>query len=123
MSQQSSDPTIYDGLMFVSLGAVIIGIVFLVSVAERLRLVKRRLGAICTRECRLLQRGCDFIVNQIYDHRHTSPKRQRVGCESPATHSLAASSSYKTQPEKTKTKARCCCRCSDITGLLVFLRP
>lgn len=30
MSQQSSDPTIYDGLMFVSLGAVIIGIVFLV---------------------------------------------------------------------------------------------
>lgn len=30
MSQQSSDPTIYDGLMFVSLAAVIIGIVFLV---------------------------------------------------------------------------------------------
>lgn len=30
MSQQNSDPTIYDGLMFVSLGAVIIGIVFLV---------------------------------------------------------------------------------------------
>jgi hypothetical protein len=28
MSQQNSDPTIYDGLMFVSLGAVIIGIVF-----------------------------------------------------------------------------------------------
>jgi len=30
MSQPSSDPTIYDGLMFVSLGAVIIGIIFLV---------------------------------------------------------------------------------------------
>ncbi len=30
MSQQNSDPTIYDGLMFVSLGAVIVGIVFLV---------------------------------------------------------------------------------------------
>lgn len=30
MSQQSSDPTVYDGLMFVSLGAVIVGIVFLV---------------------------------------------------------------------------------------------
>lgn len=30
MSQQSSDPSIYDGLMFVSLAAVITGIVFLV---------------------------------------------------------------------------------------------
>ena len=30
MSQQNSDPTIYDGLMFVSLAAVIIGITFLV---------------------------------------------------------------------------------------------
>jgi hypothetical protein len=30
MSQQNSDPTIYDGLMFVSLGAVIVGIIFLV---------------------------------------------------------------------------------------------
>jgi hypothetical protein len=30
MSQQNSDPTIYDGLMFVSLGAVIIGIIFLI---------------------------------------------------------------------------------------------
>jgi hypothetical protein len=30
MSQQNSDPTIYDGLMFVSLGAVITGIIFLV---------------------------------------------------------------------------------------------
>ena len=30
MSQQNSEPTIYDGLMFVSLVAVIIGIVFLV---------------------------------------------------------------------------------------------
>ena len=30
MSQQNSDPNIYDGLMFVSLGAVIIGVVFLV---------------------------------------------------------------------------------------------
>lgn len=29
MSQPSSDPTIYDGLMFVALGAVIVGIVFL----------------------------------------------------------------------------------------------
>jgi hypothetical protein len=29
MSQQNSDPTIYDGLMFVALGAVIVGIVFL----------------------------------------------------------------------------------------------
>ncbi len=29
MSQRSSDPSIYDGLMFVSLGAVIVGIVFL----------------------------------------------------------------------------------------------
>lgn len=28
MSQQNSDPTIYDGLMFVSLGAIIVGIVF-----------------------------------------------------------------------------------------------
>jgi hypothetical protein len=28
MSQQSSDPTIYDALMFVSLGAIVIGIVF-----------------------------------------------------------------------------------------------
>ncbi|MEY4188949.1 MAG: hypothetical protein ACOVRM_01170 [Planctomycetaceae bacterium] len=28
MSQPSSDPTIYDGLMFVSLGATIVGIVF-----------------------------------------------------------------------------------------------
>lgn len=30
MSQQSSDPTVYDGLMFVALGAVIVGIIFLV---------------------------------------------------------------------------------------------
>ncbi len=30
MSQPSSDPNIYDGLMFVSLAAVIMGIVFLV---------------------------------------------------------------------------------------------
>lgn len=30
MSQPSSDPTVYDGLMFVSLAAVIIGIIFLV---------------------------------------------------------------------------------------------
>lgn len=30
MSQPSSDPTIYDGLMFVSLAAVITGIIFLV---------------------------------------------------------------------------------------------
>lgn len=30
MSQQKSDPTVYDGLMFVSLGAVIVGIIFLV---------------------------------------------------------------------------------------------
>lgn len=30
MSQQSSDPTIYDGLMVVSLAAVIVGIIFLV---------------------------------------------------------------------------------------------
>lgn len=30
MSQQNSDPTVYDGLMFVSLAAVIIGIIFLV---------------------------------------------------------------------------------------------
>ena len=30
MSQQNSDPNIYDGLMFVSLGAVISGVVFLV---------------------------------------------------------------------------------------------
>ncbi len=29
MSQQNSDPTIYDALMFVSLGAVIVGIIFL----------------------------------------------------------------------------------------------
>jgi hypothetical protein len=29
MSQPNSDPTIYDGLMFVSLAAVIIGIIFL----------------------------------------------------------------------------------------------
>jgi hypothetical protein len=28
MSQQNSDPTIYDGLVFVSLGAIIVGIVF-----------------------------------------------------------------------------------------------
>ncbi|MEI7701673.1 MAG: hypothetical protein WCK86_17875 [Planctomycetia bacterium] len=28
MSQQNSDPTIYDGLIFVSLGATIVGIVF-----------------------------------------------------------------------------------------------
>jgi hypothetical protein len=28
MSQQNSDPTIYDGLIFVSLGAIIVGIVF-----------------------------------------------------------------------------------------------
>jgi hypothetical protein len=30
MSQPGSDPTIYDGLMFVSLAAVITGIIFLV---------------------------------------------------------------------------------------------
>lgn len=30
MSQQSSNPTVYDGLMFVSLAAVIVGIIFLV---------------------------------------------------------------------------------------------
>ena len=30
MSQPNSDPTIYDGLMFVSLAAVITGIIFLV---------------------------------------------------------------------------------------------
>lgn len=30
MSQPNSDPTVYDGLMFVSLAAVIIGIIFLV---------------------------------------------------------------------------------------------
>ncbi|MEZ6127650.1 MAG: hypothetical protein R3C59_03145 [Planctomycetaceae bacterium] len=30
MSQPSSDPTIYDGLMFVALAAVIVGIIFLV---------------------------------------------------------------------------------------------
>ena len=30
MSQQNSDPTVYDGLMFVSLASVIVGIVFLV---------------------------------------------------------------------------------------------
>ena len=34
MSQQSSDPTIYDGLMFVSLGAVIVGIVFLIMAMD-----------------------------------------------------------------------------------------
>jgi hypothetical protein len=34
MSQQSSDPTIYDGLMFVSLGAVIVGIVFLIMALD-----------------------------------------------------------------------------------------
>ena len=28
MSQQNSDPTIYDGLMFVSLGAMIMAVVF-----------------------------------------------------------------------------------------------
>ncbi|MFO0975768.1 MAG: hypothetical protein U0996_05180 [Planctomycetaceae bacterium] len=28
MSQQNSDPTIYDSLMFVSLGALIVGITF-----------------------------------------------------------------------------------------------
>ncbi|MEZ6126600.1 MAG: hypothetical protein R3C49_26045 [Planctomycetaceae bacterium] len=30
MSQPNSDPTVYDGLMFVALAAVITGIVFLV---------------------------------------------------------------------------------------------
>ncbi len=30
MSQPNSDPTVYDGLMFISLAAVIIGIIFLV---------------------------------------------------------------------------------------------
>jgi hypothetical protein len=30
MSQPNSDPTVYDGLMFVSLASVIVGIVFLV---------------------------------------------------------------------------------------------
>ncbi len=30
MSRPNSDPTIYDGLMFVSLASVIVGIVFLV---------------------------------------------------------------------------------------------
>jgi len=30
MSRQNSDPTIYDGLMFVALASVIVGIVFLV---------------------------------------------------------------------------------------------
>ena len=30
MSQQNSNPSIYDGLMFVSLAAVIVGIIFLV---------------------------------------------------------------------------------------------
>jgi hypothetical protein len=34
MSQQSSDPTIYDGLMFVSLGAVIMGVIFLCLALE-----------------------------------------------------------------------------------------
>ena len=34
MSQPNSDPTIYDGLMFVSLGAVIVGIVFLIMALD-----------------------------------------------------------------------------------------
>lgn len=34
MSQQNSDPTIYDGLMFVSLGAVIVGIAFLIMAMD-----------------------------------------------------------------------------------------
>lgn len=35
MSQQNSDPTIYDGLMFVALGAVIVGIVFLCMTLDK----------------------------------------------------------------------------------------
>ena len=30
MSQQNSDPNIYDGLMFVALASVVVGIIFLV---------------------------------------------------------------------------------------------
>ncbi|MEP3478150.1 MAG: hypothetical protein ABJZ55_02775 [Fuerstiella sp.] len=31
MSQPNSNPTIYDGLMFISLAAVIVGIIFLIQ--------------------------------------------------------------------------------------------
>jgi hypothetical protein len=48
-----------------------------------------------------LRRACNFIINQVYDHTHTSSKRQRAGCACPPTHSLALRACIKSQ-------LRCC---------------